>query len=202
VKKKKPWAMAAMGQMYGNGHGVKQSYGIAKRLYEQAAQQGNVGAMYSLGVMYDKGKGVEQSYERAIEFYEQAADLSDGHALFNLGCLYANGEGVKQDLTKARELWTKAAAQEFEGASENLKRLDEVEGKSTTFSNTFCSNCETPQTESHKLIQCPCHSVQYCNRECQKKHRKKHKNECRRLLAEQKLTKQTQDSEEGERKEQ
>ena len=106
LKKKKAWAMSMMGHMYRDGEGVKQSYEMARRLFEQAAQQGDVGAMsnlgrlyelaaqqgyvtamYNLGVMYKDGEGVEQSYERAFEYYEQAADLGDAAAQTNLGIL-------------------------------------------------------------------------------------------------------------------
>ena len=90
VKKKKAWAQAAMGQMYRDGTGVKQSYEMARILYEQAAQQGYVFAMYSLGVMYEEGRGVEQSYERAKEYYERAAQLGYAKAQFNLGFMYYN----------------------------------------------------------------------------------------------------------------
>ena len=48
VKKKKAWAQHHMGQKYLRGQGVKQSYEMAKMLYEQAAQQGDVSAMYNL----------------------------------------------------------------------------------------------------------------------------------------------------------
>ena len=61
VKKQKAWAQNGMGQMYKHGRGVKQSYEMARMLYELAAQQGDGNAMYSLGVMYDDGCGVEQS---------------------------------------------------------------------------------------------------------------------------------------------
>ena len=79
-----------MGQMYRDGTGVKQSYEMARILYEQAAQQGYVFAMYSLGVMYEEGRGVEQSYERAKEYYERAAQLGYAKAQFNLGFMYYN----------------------------------------------------------------------------------------------------------------
>ena len=51
VKKKKAWAMSMMGSRYENGKGVKQSYEMAKMLFEQAAQQGYAGAMFDLGFM-------------------------------------------------------------------------------------------------------------------------------------------------------
>jgi tetratricopeptide (TPR) repeat protein len=124
VKKKKAWALAMMGQMYEKGQGVKQSYEMARRLYEQAAQQGYASAIFSLGVMYHYGQGVEQSYERAFEYYEQAADLGFADAQYNLGGMYYKGYGVVRDTAKAREWWTKAAAQGHKNAIRNLKLIN------------------------------------------------------------------------------
>ena len=123
VKKKKAWALAMMGDKYYQGKGVKQSYEMARRLYELAAQQGYANAMNNLGVMYKHGQGVEQSYEKAKEYYEQAAHLGCDQAQYNLGCLYTNGQGVEQDLIKARELTAKAAAQGHDGAINALQLL-------------------------------------------------------------------------------
>ena len=53
VKKQKAWAQHLMGQYYRDGTGVKQSYEMAKRLFELAAQQGDVDAMFNLGTMYN-----------------------------------------------------------------------------------------------------------------------------------------------------
>jgi TPR repeat protein len=139
VKKKKAWALNMMGQRYERGIGVKQSYVMATRLYDLAAQQGDVGSMFNLGVLYDNGEGVEQSYEKAIEYYEQAADLGDAGAQKSLGVMYYNGDGVERDLKKARELWTKAASQENEEAIKNLEILDEEEGQTTTASTSTSS---------------------------------------------------------------
>jgi TPR repeat protein len=55
VKKKKAWAQSAMGQAYRDGTGVKQSYEMARRLFEQSAQQEYVIAIAHLGVMYQHG---------------------------------------------------------------------------------------------------------------------------------------------------
>jgi TPR repeat protein len=207
VKKKKAWAQNHMAQMYRDGEGVKQSYVMAKKLYELAAQQGHADAMFNLGQMYIS-YDVEKSYKRAFEYFEQAADLGYAKAQVNLGIMYITGKGAERSPTKARELWMKAAAQGDENAIRGLKQLDEMEGRTKTSPNAIvCSNCDAQQTETHKLIQCPCHSVRYCNKECQKKHRKQHKEECRRLLANKKLKKEkntmktTQHKEEGERKE-
>jgi TPR repeat protein len=121
VKKKKAWAQSHLGEKYFHGKGVKQSYEMAKRLFEQAAQQGDVSAMYNLGRLYESGGGVEQSYEKAFEYYEQAAELGLTEAQFNLGNMYYNGYGVVRDIVKAREWWKKAAAQGHQQAIQNLQ---------------------------------------------------------------------------------
>jgi hypothetical protein len=124
VKKKKAWAQALMCEKNFYGTGVKQSYEMARIMYEQAAQQGSVDAMYSLGTMYYNDQGVEQSYEKAFEYLQQAADLGFAQAQFNLGGMYNNGDGVEKDIAKTREWWTKAAAQGHANAIKNLKILE------------------------------------------------------------------------------
>jgi hypothetical protein len=109
VKKKKAWAQANMGQYYRDGTGVRQSYEMARRLYELSAQQGDVNAMVNLGFMYGNGDGVEQSYERAAEYFEQAAHLGNARAQFNLGLMYECGGGVEQTYKKAKEYYEQAA---------------------------------------------------------------------------------------------
>jgi TPR repeat protein len=87
VKKKKAWAQNMMGQMYYNGVGVKQSYKMAKMLLEQAAQQGDVGAMKSLGFMYEHGQGVQRDLKKAREWWTKAAAQGDEQAIKNLKIL-------------------------------------------------------------------------------------------------------------------
>jgi hypothetical protein len=111
VKKKKVWALTMMAHRYYTGNGVKQSYAMAKRLFEQASQQGNVAAMTDLGVMYCKGQGIEQSYESAVKYYEQAAQLGHADAQFNLGLMYERGTGVTRSNKKAKEYWELAVEQ-------------------------------------------------------------------------------------------
>jgi hypothetical protein len=120
VKKKKAWAMAQMAQMYRNGTGVKQSYEMARVLYEQAAQQGYVSAMVNLGILYEHVEGVEQSYEKAFEYYEQAAQQGDVSAMVNLGVLYENGLGVEQSYERALQYYEQAAQLGYAKAQFNL----------------------------------------------------------------------------------
>jgi hypothetical protein len=84
---------------------------MARILYEQAAQQGDAGAMKSLGFMYDNGQGVEQAYERAFEYYEQAAHLGHAKAQYNLGILCRDGQGVTQSYAKAKKHFESAVKQ-------------------------------------------------------------------------------------------
>ena len=83
----------------------------------------------------------------------------------------------------------KAAAQGVEGAIKNLQILDEDEGRTTpSFTPPKrCSLCDTPETPTHKLNDCPCFGAQYCNAKCQTSHWKSHKKEHRRLCKEMKL---------------
>jgi TPR repeat protein len=234
VKKGKPWAQEHMADMYRDGDGVKQSYEMARRLYELAAQQGVASAMYSLGYMYEKGQGVEQSYERAKEYYEQAADLGYPEAQSNLGNMYYKGEGIEKDLKKAKDLWelagnqkhvnaqcnladmyekgegmpislkkatewySKAADQGDDLAIKHLARLNKLDDVTSTSSASsslddvlVCSTCGSPAPVSSKFKNCPCGSARYCNKTCQKKHWKEHRNKCKRLLKDRKQKKKT-----------
>jgi TPR repeat protein len=123
VKKKKAWALSLMGQKYKDGTSVKQSYEMARRLWEQAAQQGDATAMFSLGNMYRNGIGVEQSHEKAFEYYEKAAQLGFAKAQYSLGCMYAKGKGIEQNMATAMKWAKKAAAQGDEEAIAQLQRL-------------------------------------------------------------------------------
>ena len=120
VKKKKAWALQMMAQIYRDGEGVKQSYEMARRLFEQAAQQRYATAMSCLGNLYANGQGVEQSYEKAVEYYEQAADLGHASAQYYLGRMYQFGKGVKRSSLMAKELYELAIQQEYVDAMVNL----------------------------------------------------------------------------------
>jgi TPR repeat protein len=111
VKKKKAWAQANLATKYEDGIGVKQSYEMARMLYELAAQQGDTFSMFNLGIKYEHGQGVEQSYERAAEYYEQAAHLGHAKAQYNLGILCRDGQGVTQSYARAKEYFESAVKQ-------------------------------------------------------------------------------------------
>jgi TPR repeat protein len=149
-------------------------------VYALAANQEHAGAQYNLGNAYASGgKGVAQSYSKAIELYTLAANQGYVDAQFNVGNGYYQGKGVAQSNDMARKWWLKAALQENENAIKNLKILDEQEGK-TTPTLPCCATCGTAKTTKRPLHACSqCHTVHYCNRECQMKHWKEgHKRDC------------------------
>jgi len=186
VEEGKGWAQNVLGCRYEHGEGVDQSHERAAEYYEAAARQGYVDAQYNLGIMCHQGQGVDQSYERAAEYWEAAARQGHDNAQYNLGAFYANGQGVEQSNETAREWWMKSAEQSNEGAIKALQMLDMQEGR-TAPSFTLpkrCFTCDTPETPTHKLNDCPCFGAQYCNAKCQTSNWKSHKKEHRRLSKE------------------
>ena len=124
VKKKKAWACASMAETYYHGdQGLQQSYDMARRLYEQAAEQGDCNGLTGLARMYEQGKGVNLSFERAAELYQQSADLGSRDAQHNLALLYQKGIGVEQSYAKAKELFELAASANNLRAYLNLGQL-------------------------------------------------------------------------------
>jgi len=63
-----------LGQMYRNGHGVRQSHKTAAKWYRLAADQGNIWAQVNLGVMHQSGLGVSQNNEVAVKWWQHAAE--------------------------------------------------------------------------------------------------------------------------------
>ena len=175
--KGKAWAQCMLGDNYHRGIGVDQSYQQAKELYDLAANQGFATAQYKLGFIYAKGQGVDQSYERAREYYEAAARQGHAYAQYNLGALYCNGQGVERSNEFAREWWMKAAGEGVEEAIKGLQVLDKAEGRTTpSFTPPKrCLTCDTPESPTHKLNDCPCFGAQYCNAKCQTSNWKIHK---------------------------
>jgi TPR repeat protein len=180
-----PDAMFDLALLYRDGRGVVQSFEKAAELFTMAAEKGDVKAMFGLGCLYRDGRGVVQSFKKAVELWTMAAEQRDADAMTGLGLLYIQGQGVDQSNEFAREWWTKAADEGDEDALKNLKILDEEEGKPTTTAPPLpisCSSCNQPQPSGHTFRKCTgCHTVQYCNKECQRAHWSPggHKQECK-----------------------
>jgi TPR repeat protein len=106
VDKGEVWAQLMMAQWYRDGkHGIKQSYVMARMLYEKAVAQGDPDAMYDLARLYDTGQGVVQSAEKAVELYTMATEQGHVKAMFNLGNRYRDGQGVVQSFKRCRPFY-------------------------------------------------------------------------------------------------
>jgi len=75
-----PRAMVLLGNMYSEGHGVKQDYREAYTLYRRAAFHDNSDAMVALATMYQVGLGVGKNVPLAIEWFHRAARLGNQSA--------------------------------------------------------------------------------------------------------------------------
>jgi hypothetical protein len=122
LDKGEAWAQHMMAAWYREGDfGLKQSYVMARMLYEKAVAQGDPDAMYDLACLHRDGQGGVQSFTKAAELSTMAAERGDVKAMNNLGCLYRDGQGVVQSFKKAIELYTMAAEQGSRRKSDHLK---------------------------------------------------------------------------------
>lgn len=108
-----PWAQQGngdaqmlIGLMYANGNGVDQSWPLAARWYQAAADQDQDVAENNLGQMYAAGRGVRRSYIQAARLYWQSADQGNPRAQYNLAVAFKEGQGVDQDAVKSYMWYT------------------------------------------------------------------------------------------------
>jgi TPR repeat protein len=121
LDKGEAWAQELMAEWYRDGtFGLKQSFVMARMLFEKAVAQGDPSATCNLACLYREGRGVDQSFTKAVELYTTAAEKRVANAMAFLGALYHNGQGVVQSYTKAAENYTMAAEQGHGDAMVNL----------------------------------------------------------------------------------
>ena len=91
-----------------------------------------------------------------------------------LGACYWLGEGVPQDLIAAVHRHRRAHKQDYEPAREVLPEVEAM---------LSCSHCGgAPPAEGPQLLVCHCRSAAFCDKDCQTKLWKSHKQTCRRLV--------------------
>ena len=123
-----PAAMRQLGWSYTNGlYGLVPSHKKAARLYQRAADLGDVDAMYNLGCAYERGHGVKLDNKKAVKYYRMAADQGDTNAEYNLGVMYRNGDGVAQNIAEAARWLERAAAKGHENAKSALARIEALQ---------------------------------------------------------------------------
>lgn len=117
-----------LGACYENGEGLAQDYAMAFKLYQEAVDQGNIGAKNNLGVCYLNGKGVERDYAQAVKLFQEAANQGDAMAIYNLGTCYEFGQGVPLSLFTAIKLYKLSASMDCVEAKNALQDLHQKYG--------------------------------------------------------------------------
>jgi len=116
-------AQNALGLLYKVGKGVPQSYGQAKKWFEEAAKQGHVEAQVNLGTLYLHGDAPPQSAQMALFWFSRSAEQGNVTAFANLGVMYAQAQGVTQDLIQAYMWFLLAAANGDESSAQRRDLL-------------------------------------------------------------------------------
>mmetsp|Transcript_2273 Transcript_2273/g.4335 ORF Transcript_2273/g.4335 Transcript_2273/m.4335 type:complete len:815 (+) Transcript_2273:320-2764(+) len=86
------------------------------RLYQLAAEQGNVDARLRTGDFYYYGLTQTPDYELAAHHYKQASDAQSATANFNLGFMHQHGIGLPRDFHLAKRYFDAAASLSPEAA--------------------------------------------------------------------------------------
>lgn len=126
ISKQSGACATALGALYYMGELVEQDYHKAAKLYQQAADWGEVQGLVNLGYIYEYGHIGKPDHQKAYECYSLAAALSDlPEALYKMGDMYARGTVFPADEDKAMQLWEKSleAARNVEEVSQPAFRI-------------------------------------------------------------------------------
>lgn len=110
-------AMNNLANMYEQGQGVEQDFGVAVEWLTRAAEAGDRVAQLNLGLAYEKGRGVPRDNRIAADWFLRAAEQGEQTAQFNLGVMLATNYGLGPETAseiqreQAREWLAKAAEQ-------------------------------------------------------------------------------------------
>ena len=85
----------------------KGDYETAVRLYQKAADAGNVTALSNLGYCYYYGRSIPVDKEKARSCWEKAAALGDVCSIYKLGDMYRNGD-LPEDPVFSKKLYMQA----------------------------------------------------------------------------------------------
>ena len=116
-------AQNRLGLLFKEGAGVPQSYGQAKKWFEEAAKQGHTEAQVNLGTLYLNGDAPPQSTQMALFWFSRAAEQGDVPAFAKLGLMYDEAQGVPQDVIQAYMWLDLAATNGDENSAERRDRL-------------------------------------------------------------------------------
>ena len=107
IKDLSTYIMNNLAEAHYAGHGTPKNIKEAIRLWKQAAELGDAGAMCHLAHMYNNGRGVPKDFKKALKFWEKAAELGNYRSLEILEAIYAN-EFTKDELETIRQKCSEA----------------------------------------------------------------------------------------------
>jgi TPR repeat protein len=110
-------AMVELGVMIGTGTGVAKDPAAARKLFERAAEAGNLRGVTNLAAL---SGGAPSDPVKARALLSKAAETDSAEAQYQLGLMTADGVGGAKDDAAARALFEKAAAQNHPGALERM----------------------------------------------------------------------------------
>jgi hypothetical protein len=127
---------------------IKKNYVEAAKLYEKAANRGQVDAQRALGDLYLSGKGVQGEPKKSLYWFTLAAESNNAEAQFYVGEFNCFGHGIEVNIEKAIYWYKLAAANNYEEAKKRLKFIsingveyikpsDKLENKSFFFKQIF-----------------------------------------------------------------
>ncbi len=98
----------------------------AKRLYQWAAERGNLRAMHSVGVLYSDGVDGKPDWINATNWFRKAAELGLRDSQYNLGVIYGRGLAGAVDRAESWK-WFQLAAKQ--GDTDSARKRDDVANK-------------------------------------------------------------------------
>ena len=103
--------------------GVEQNRARALPLFQQAARDGDAGAIYMVGLYLQRGYVVEKNEEAASQWFLRGAEIGEARAQRKLAMRYLMGTGVQQNTVEALK-WCDLALKNPDGDVEtkNLAR--------------------------------------------------------------------------------
>ena len=123
--------MVNLAYCYSIGNGVKYSEKEAFKLYEKAAEKGNIEGLRNAAECLLAGKGTKQNPEAALSYFSKAAQLGDIKSQERVEELSGKLSGMKHDEVVAGAPEKKKSLSEVlqmgKQAAENSKNPDEPE---------------------------------------------------------------------------
>ena len=151
-----------------------------------------VKAMHHVAFCFINGNGgLIQSFQNGALWFEKAALLGHQQSMYLTADIWSNPSLNNKEKSR---FWFQACVDKgkpknhldksYENSLRNLQFLDDFEQNQGEYApveteTKTCEHCQEEETESLKLKACKCHSVFYCNAECQKNNWRDHKELCK-----------------------